>query len=83
MHLHDDMLIVCGLAVDVVYQRAVFIVYRGLLLVEEGDVNDGLLTHKQTVEKAHQQRLGELLTENALEADVAERIDEFCHGHRY
>ena len=83
MHLHDDMLIVCGLAVDVVYQRAVFIVYRGLLLVEEGDVNDGLLTHKQTVEKTHQQRLGEFLTENALEADVAEWIDEFCHGHRY
>ena len=38
------------------------------------------LAFQQCVEKINQKVLVDLLTENALEAHVCKRVDEFCHS---
>ena len=76
------MLAFIRLAVDVVNQRPVFIIQSRLLLVEESQVDDMLLSLQQTVEKVEQQRFRELLTEDPLETHIGKGIDEFRHIYR-
>jgi hypothetical protein len=50
-----------------------------LLLVEKCQVGDDALTFKQRVQEIKQTGPGELLSEDNLEANVGERIDELSH----
>ena len=79
LHLYNDLLAVVGLAIYVVDQRPVFLKQGGLLLVEECQVGDVLLSLKQTIEEVKQQRFRQLLSEDSLETDISERIGIFCH----
>ena len=43
-------------------------------------VNNPLLTDQQVVEEVDQERLGELLPEDTIKANVRKRIDVICHS---
>ena len=79
MHLNYYLLSLVGLAINVVNQRPVFLKQCRLLLVEECQVDDVLLSLKQAVEEVEQQRFRQLLSEDSLETDIGERINVFCH----
>ena len=79
LHLHYYALVVIRLAKHVIDERAVIPVLRWLFLVQEGDISDDLLAFQQVVEKIEKQRLGNLLPEDSLEADVGEGVDVFGH----
>lgn len=79
LHLHYYALVVIRLAKHVIDERAVIPVLRWLFLVQEGDISDDLLAFQQVVEKIEKQRLGNLLPEDSLEADVGERVYELAH----
>jgi hypothetical protein len=50
-----------------------------LFFVEEMQVGDVVLAFQQTVQESNEHRLRHLLSEDALEANVGERVDEFSH----
>ena len=79
LHLYYNLLAVVGLTIYVVYQRPVFLKQGWLLLVEECQVCDVLLSLEQAVEEVEQQRFRQLLSEDSLETDIGERINVFCH----
>ena len=54
----------------------IILTFRHLFL----EVNDPLLADQQVVEEVDQERLGELLPKNTLEANVRKRIDVICHS---
>ena len=54
MHLYNNLLALIGLAINVVYQRPVFLKQSRLLFVEECLVGDVLLSLKQAVEEVEQ-----------------------------
>ena len=66
--------------IHVVDGRAVTVVLCRLLLVEQLQTGDMTLPFQQVVQKVQQQGLGELLTEDALEADISKRIDKLSHA---
>ena len=44
------------------------------------EINDPLLTDQQVVEEVDQERFGELLPKDTLEANVRKGIDVICHS---
>lgn len=79
LHLHDDALATICLTEYIVDQRSVVSVLRRLLLVEKFQVCDHPFTFEQVVEEIKQQWLGELLSEDPLEADIGKWIDKSAH----
>ena len=80
LHLDNDLLARVRLAIHIVDGRAVTVVLCRLLLVEQLQTGDVTLPFQQVVQKVLQQGLGELLTEDALEADISKRIDKLSHA---
>lgn len=80
LHFDNDFLAAFRLTENVVDGRAVAVIDGWLLLVEELQIGDGALTLKQRIQEVKQVRLGEILTEDDLETDVRERINELSHN---
>ena len=80
LHLHDNLLACSCLAEDVVDGRLVAVEERRLLLVKELQIGNRALAFKQCVQEVKQAGLGELLSEDNLEAHIREWVDEFRHN---
>ncbi len=73
LHLHDELLAVLVLAIDIEYGLAVGIHVTHMLAVEEMHVSDDLLSVEQRVEEIDEQILVGRGAEYALEAKVGEQ----------
>ena len=80
LHFHDDVIARVGGAVDVVDHASQVGREGQLLLVVVGHVGDAPFSHEQVVEKVDEERLAELLAEDAFESPVGEGVNESSHG---